>query len=149
MGYHESMAIDTSKIDEVMRQTQQQHELKMKRFADLKVMLSDPDAVELMKTMLGSNGATANHEPPSGELVPEAGTQIGVIRKAIAQQAGSFTVSSLGNKLRAEGMDIDNIAVGRVLQRLNKKYHEIELVAASSGGNVPNSYTKTDRLRNG
>lgn len=155
------MAIDTRQIDEAIRLEQEEHERRMERLAVVKSIASDPEALEILRKLMSQNG-TANGVSPAAPtpsqytLAPsthpeastdERGAQIAAIRKMIAAQTGQFTVSSLGDALRAQGMDIDNIAVGRALQRLWRKYKEIDLVTEGGGGNVPNAYIKTDRLK--
>ena len=140
------MAIDTSQIDEVMRREQEEHERKMQRFADVKRMISDPETIDLVRSILGSLN-TPPGTAPKPEPIATDESQIGAIRKIIASHDGTFSVGFIGDKLRAGRMDIDNIAVGRVLQRLCKKYEEIEIAEKSPGGSAPNTYIKTERLK--
>lgn len=61
------------------------------------------------------------------------------VRAAIATHGSSrFVVGQIGDTLRKAGIDITNIAVGRVLLRLQKR-KEIK-VAVQGGGNVANQY---------
>jgi hypothetical protein len=77
-------------------------------------------------------------EPPGDQ------TQIGAIRAFISQRGSSaFSVPEIGHFLRKQGMQVSNIAVGRVLQRLTTKYGEIKIYKAG-GGNVPNQYVRVE-----
>lgn len=144
------MNIDTAVLDQ-----------EIERLQALKKVLSDPASLAyLRKAIVGSGVAV----PPADAIpspapnvtmhevspqLPEGGeSQIGLVRKCIAQlpESDFFTVSSLGELLRANGLHIKNLAISRILQRLANKYQEIELVAKGEGSS-PNAYRATDKLK--
>lgn len=146
--------IDLTLLDEEMEREESEHKAKMARFEKIKEMLAtDPKMVDVLKRVL-LNGNSAIHSTaeskPSLEGISsaEAHTQISAVRFAISSFGGTpFTVSMIGEALRKGGMDIANIAVGRVLQRL-LGYQEIKL-HKPGGGNVPNQYVQVEKEENG
>lgn len=149
------MALD---IDDEIRRAQDEHERRMALLHAVKQVASSPEAMAILAQMNGSVAKSAVEIPVSrsigGEALgddaeidePQKGSQIDAIRSMIAAWDGAFIVSELGDKLRSGGMNIENVRVGRVLQRLAKKYGEIKIVEKGLGGD-PNTYVRTAKLR--
>jgi len=128
---------------------------------DIIRLASDPEAARLLEQVVVSGKSTKEPQqtPAASEtkaplLFPsdraasndiERGSQVAAVRKAITLRNGDFTVDDVGSDLRARGMDIDNIAVGKVLRRLATK-GELRVTQQGAGSN-PNRYEKTERFR--
>lgn len=73
------------------------------------------------------------------------GQQTKIVRQMIARVNGRFTTTMIGEQIRDTGINMSNIAVGRVIIRLTRN-EELRLVEAG-GGSVPHWYEKTDKFR--
>jgi hypothetical protein len=138
------MAIDLKKLDE-----------KIQKLQDIRKIASDPEALALLEQLVvdGSAGGIRKSETkrtgplsprdgsfPNGDADPsikERGEQVRAIRNAIAGNTENFEVNAIGDKVRASGVEVSNIAVGKVLQRLVKR-GEIKLVRRGK----PNIYRR-------
>ncbi|MEQ1885462.1 MAG: hypothetical protein ABL967_10400 [Bryobacteraceae bacterium] len=124
---------------------------------EIKRLAADPEALALLEKIATTNSASADGAllSPSGQITllqvkdknGYAGmSQINAIRQVIRTIGTQFVVGSIGAELRNNGIpDISNIAVGRVLQRLQKN-GEIRLVEEGAG-NQPNVYEPTESLK--
>jgi len=135
---------------------------KQKEMIDQILQLaSDPEAASLLeKLIVGKGDAPAQPKPlvmPQREprvarrkaqsvRSGQRGAQIAAVRKAIAARSGGFFVGDIGDDLRAAGIDIDNVAVSRVLQRLADQTKEL-FVAVRGVGKHPHRYEKTEAFR--
>lgn len=138
------MALNIAALDEELEAL----ERRSKMIQDIKRLAADPEAKALLEK-IALNGSTI--VPPSlsanaRESMREehsALSQIGSIRRVISKKHGQrFVVGDIGNELRTSGIDITNVAIGRVLLRLHKS-GELR-IALEGGGNVPNQYEATD-----
>jgi predicted GTPase len=123
---------------------------------DIIRIASDPEAAKLLEQVFTSQKKEAKpriSESPRKEptLFPtvvsegERGAQIASVRKVISQRDTPFTVGEIGSDLRSAGIDIDNVAVGKVLRRLADK-GEFRIARVGVGSN-PNLYEKTEKFR--
>jgi hypothetical protein len=123
---------------------------EIQRLQEIRRVMSDPKSAALVKQLFAQqpNGNTERSDGSSkvdtrdDDSDTELTTQIGVIRHAASVATGSFTTSLIGDVVRGAGLDIDNVAVGKVLQRLLKR-EEIRLVRKGKG-NKPNRYEKAN-----
>src|SRR5579864_4721280 len=146
----ELMAFNLIQLDQEL----QAMEKRTKLLQDIKRLADDPEGKALLEKFV-LNGSASPAYAEVGNLVTPippptqdyAGlSQIDSVRRAIAKRNGSrFVVSEIGNDLRGGGLDIDNIAVGRVLRRLHKA-EELK-IALEGGGNVAHQYEATDAFR--
>jgi hypothetical protein len=127
---------------------------QIQRLQKIRELMSDPHAVALMRELLAGNGclpaiAGASALAPAQQSGKgrarhrlKRGGQIRAIRKAILGFGDKdlFTVASLGDALRGAGLNISNIAVGKVLRRMQGR-GEIEVVEQGKGS-APNIYQR-------
>ena len=133
------MALDITALDAELKTLEKRAQL----IQDIKRLAEDPDARALLeKIAQNGTGIVA----PSNVRQYVGLSQIDAVRRAIANcGAGNhFVVGQIGDALRTGGIDISNVAVGRVLLRLQKQ-GEIQ-IAVQGGGNVPNRYEATADL---
>ena len=155
------MALDIQSITAKREEAQR----LVEKLALLEKLMADP---ELKSVFVNGNGAEPNGVTPLGvassdtikgietslvhdeSLDPdehiddrEPLSQMSLIRMAITNLSGrSFTVSDVGLVLRAQGVDINNIQVGRALFRLNRR--EKLKVVRKGVGKSPNKYQVTE-----
>ena len=132
------MALDMAALDAELKTLEKRAQL----IQDIKRLAEDPEAKALLEK-IARNGTGA----PAPNVREYAGlSQIDAVRRAIAKcGAGNhFVVGQIGDALRIGGIGISNVAVGRVLLRLQKE-GEIR-IAVQGGGNVPNKYEATADL---
>ncbi len=133
------MALNIAALDAELKNLEKRAQM----IQDIKRLAEDPDAKALLEK-IAQNGTGMPALPNVREYVGLS--QIDAVRRAIAKcgTGNHFVVGAIGNALRAGGIDISNVAVGRVLLRLQKE-GEIR-IAVQGGGNVPNKYEATADL---
>ncbi|MBM3785516.1 MAG: hypothetical protein FJW30_14215 [Acidobacteria bacterium] len=130
------MAIDVASLDE-----------QIQRLQDIRRIVTDPKSVAMLQEFLGAPQGSPVVDEEDDEATPNGQpSQISLIRRCIHARSGAFTVTDIGDDMRAQGATIKNIAIGRALQRLASKYKEIELVKKGEGSS-PNVYKATDKLK--
>jgi hypothetical protein len=133
------MPINLRKIDEAIQ-----------RLQDIKRIMSDPKSAALVEELLG-NASSRRSEMAQrvddlrfdltaqpAAVTKRAPSQARAIRELISQINGAFDVDMIGKMMRSSAHNIDNIAVGKVLQRLFKQ-GKIRLVERGVGS-APNRY---------
>jgi hypothetical protein len=119
--------------------------------AILRLTETYPEATAVIERFMQNGAAQRPSAPTPTEVYRAAlgaiatrGSQTAAIRRAVASQSAQFTVRMIAEHVKGQGMDIDNIAIGKVLQRLAGG-GELR-VAVHGAGNVPHQYEKTERF---
>jgi len=132
------MALNISSLDAELEVLQK----RAKLIQEIKRLAADPEAAPLLERLIGKNGHGG------GSTVGEYSrlTLTDSVRRAITKLDGAdFIVGNLGKELRAAGVDLNNIGIGKVLRRLLDG-GEIEVVLEGSGS-TPNVYRVTAAFR--
>jgi len=146
------MAINLQRIEEELKRQR----AEVQRLEDVRRILSDPRSAALVEEAIRDGDDSYRDRPLTRELEEvQAGTdgqanlelvggasQASIVRNIVSQQSGRFTVGSIGDQVRAVGIDMTNIAVGRVLQRMHKKHGTIRIARRGGGGSSPNWYER-------
>ncbi len=135
------MGFDVSRIDE-----------QIKKLQEIRRMISDPETAALLEHLMKAPGAAPNgsghgvalpapERPPAAPKVRRGGrgTQTQAIRSAVSHMPQPFTVRMVADRVRAEGMRIENNVVGKILQRLLNR-RQIRVVGKEPGFGGPNVY---------
>lgn len=140
------MALNITALDQELELLEKRTQM----IQEIKRLAADPEAKALLERLM-QNGTAPNGTAPATEAqIPiirigneyRGLSQIDSVRRAITKHHGQrFVVGQIGDELRQGGIAITNIAVGRVLLRLQKA--EELRVALEGGGNVPNQYEAT------
>ena len=117
---------------------------RLERLKEVRRVLADPECLEIVKRQLAHESASrsTSADTLSGETDTQRGSLIGVVRRAVTTQTGTFMVADIGEAVRSMGLNLPNSDVGRMLQRLLKT-GEIRVVKHSAGGPHPNTYERT------
>jgi len=144
------MALNITALDQELEILEKRTQM----IQDIKRLAADPEAKALLERLM-QNGTAPNGTAPAIEVQIPGGraiseyrglSQIDSVRRAITKRQGQrFVVGQIGDELRQAGIAITNIAVGRVLMRLQKS-GELR-IALEGGGNVPNQYEATGDFR--
>lgn len=137
------MPIDLKKLDDQIQKLQ-----------GIRKIASDPESLALLEQFILDGRIGGGREAPKpathlsvldelsdagkgGTAPQQRGEQIGTIRRIVASGPENFDVSDVGEKIRASGIKISNVAVGKVLKRLEKR-GEIKIVQRGK----PNIYRR-------
>ncbi len=97
----------------------------------------------------GNHAAAKEQSHPnrtSIEIKPaDHGNQTQYVRGVLKEIDGGFTVATIGDQLRASGIELTNTQVGKVFARL-LKFKELRAVRRGKGSS-PSKYTKTQKFK--
>jgi hypothetical protein len=159
------MTLDALSIDEELRRLQEEeaHRFREKQEAraqEIRRIMADEELVALLRKLLLSADKPETPKTPhqlelsrrAAELFkvrrqeeqPQRGGQSRFVRQIIASYSGEITTSNIGDAVRAAGMAITNIAVGKILRKLEEA-EELRVIQPGAGAQ-PNVYGLTEKF---
>lgn len=135
------MALNLAALDEELAALEKRSQM----IQDIKRFAANPEALALLEKLAMNGNASTHRDELLVDISYSTLSQVDAVRHAIVRSKGLFTVGEIGEELRAHGINITNVAIGRVLLRLTKR-NEIR-VAVAGGGNVPNGYEITANFK--
>ena len=129
---------------------------QIQRLQDIKRLLSDPESAALLEKLLlaKGNGASGNNKtaiperetPFVGQRAKEVErSNVDAVRAMISTMSGQFAASEVAEKLRRDGVAIENVQASKALRQLAGTGEVTP--HPGPGAPIPTKYSKTDKLK--
>jgi hypothetical protein len=159
------MKLDPGTLEEELKRLQEEEARRLRerqeaRAQEVRRIIADPDLMALLRKLILIEEGHAVESPKTPHQIElsrrvgaiyrerdehERGSQTLAVRRIIASLHGPITTSQIGDAVRACNMPITNIAVGKILRRLQGA--EELRVAQRGAGSEPNVYEKTESFK--